>query len=92
MVYSSAEPERLPFEILGSVRSVVALGAGARIPSQFHDFGETTLVHLDTRRPAGRSVAARIWVRDRRELARATDPHATAGGAVCGIAELREEV
>lgn len=92
MVYSSAEPERIPVEILGSVRSVVALGARARIPSQFHDFGETMMAQLDTRRPGGRNVAARIWARDRRELAGETVPHATAGGAVCGIAELREEV
>ena len=92
MVYSSAEPQRLPPEILEGVSTVIALGESAQVPDQFSGFGDTS--HIDVEIPSSAGLVTRsgqIWIRGAQRGARAEPAQATAGGAVCVIRALAEE-
>ncbi len=92
MVYSSAEPQRLPPEILEGVSTVIALGESAQVPDQFSGFGDTS--HIDVEIPSSAGLVTRsgqIWIRGAQRGARAEPAQATAGGAVCVIRGLAEE-
>jgi hydroxymethylpyrimidine pyrophosphatase-like HAD family hydrolase len=87
VVYESAEPERLPAEMLQGISTVMAFGENSTIPDQFSGFGTTIKVQLDA--PSGQmSVPVHVWIRSQRSMHR-NPLHAIAGGAAC-IPELGE--
>ena len=81
-VYVSAEPERLPPEMLEGVVAAIALG-NARVPSQFAEFGSTASMLLRNG-SSGPSRRAQAWVRAERRASRLPD-QAIADDAECGI-------
>lgn len=87
-IFVTAEPERLPAEILEGVVAAVALGEGARVPNQFTGFGSMTRLEVRTG-TQGTSRTAQAWVRaDRRARLR---NQATADDAECGSSRPAED-
>jgi hydroxymethylpyrimidine pyrophosphatase-like HAD family hydrolase len=91
IVYESAEPERLPAEILEGVSTAMAFGNNATIPRQFSGFGSTMAMQIDDPEQSGgerQGIPAQVWIRSQRSTHR-NPLQAIAGGAACVIPGLR---
>ena len=91
MVYATAEPDRLPSEILERVQTVISLDGGRSIPRQLAGLGEASWMQLEYASDSKAKAAriAQVWIRGQRSDSACSALNAIAGEADCEASDPR---